>query len=95
MKNENTTSRRDFAKAVAALALVPGVTTAGEADAPATPADALFEIAKLRYGKHLTEEQLQQVKQSLQRDQAIADFLRRSKLTNGDEPAFVFQADVP
>ncbi|HZT82051.1 MAG TPA: hypothetical protein VFA26_17625, partial [Gemmataceae bacterium] len=60
-----------------------------------TVADALSEAVKLRYGKQLTEAQLKRVKQSIQRGQATAGILRRTRLANGDEPAFVFSADVP
>jgi hypothetical protein len=60
-----------------------------------TPAKALTEIARLRYGKYLTEEQLKEIERSMERGLASADRLKRFKLTNGDEPAFAFSAEVP
>jgi len=93
-------SRRDFTRAVAALAAAPLVLAPDEAvaqgagDPALAVTDALFEIARARFGKHLSEEQLRELKRGIYRDQRGADYLRRVKLQNSDEPAVVFRADV-
>jgi hypothetical protein len=101
-QKRSATNRRDFAKTVALLAAAPlagGATAAAQETKPAktetTPAQALAEIVRLRYGKYLTEEQLTEVRRSLERGQASAARMRQFKLQNGDEPAFVFRAELP
>jgi hypothetical protein len=104
------TTRRDFAKHLAALAVTPlaAVPARSEVDdpPPATPkptppdpatatADALLEVVRIRYGKHLNDEQLKAVHKSLQRGAASSAALRRIPLANGDEPSFTFHADLP
>jgi hypothetical protein len=91
-------TRREFAQALALLAApVLGGSAAAQqpADPAAAPADALTELARSRYGKHLTEDDLKNVKRSIQRGQLGAELLRKVKLANGDEPAFIFTADLP
>jgi hypothetical protein len=94
-------TRRDFAKTVALMAAAPLTAPAGTAQAQkpdaasGEAADALIELVKARHGKHLTEEQLKAMRPSIARAQAAAARLRKVKLSNGDEPAFLFQADVP
>ncbi len=96
-------TRRDFAKAMALLAATPVVVAfnpvqahqTASVETPTTAVDSLTEIVRLRYGKHLTEDQLKEVKKSIERNQRSADILRRSKLSNSDEPAFTFRADLP
>jgi hypothetical protein len=100
------TTRRQFAKTVAALAAAPLVLDARPAKAaqpaPAAPArepiaaaaDALTEIVRVRHGTHLTEEQLRRVRQSIQSSLRSVERLRRFPLRNSDEPAFVFSADI-
>jgi hypothetical protein len=89
-------SRREFARTVALLAATPLAATAQQPaarkDAPASVADALTEIVRLRYSKHLTAEQLKAIRASIARSQRSADALKQLKLQNGDEPAFVFTA---
>ena len=88
-------TRREFA----ALALLgAGATGAAQAQpekVPATVADALVEVVRLRHGEHLTAEQLRAVKAGIARTQASAERLRRVKLVNADEPDFIARADVP
>ena len=94
-------SRRDFNKTVALLAA--GAVGATAADAgPAqekpltlpTTSQALMDIVRSRYGKHLNEEQLKRVRQKILAGLRSADQLRKVPLKNSDEPAFLFQADV-
>lgn len=92
---ENLNSRRDFTLALLGLGglLVPGT---GQAADPSTPgSDPLVELLKQRYGKHLNEEQVKQLATRLRLAQGTLERLKRVSLTNADEPAFVFTADLP
>ena len=95
--------RREFAKRLATIAATPllvrhGVSLAEpQAQAPEQPspvAEALTEVVKLRYGKNLDEEQIKSIKQSIDGTQRSAERLKQIKLANGDEPAFLFSADI-
>ena len=99
-------TRREFAKRLATIAATPLLTRYGvsastaaepQAQAPEQPspvAEALTEVVKLRYGKNLDEEQIKLIKQSIDGAQRSAERLKQIKLANGDEPAFVFSADL-
>src|SRR5262245_23700443 len=90
------TTRREFAAlALLGAGAAVGVVQAQPEKAPATVADALVEVVRLRHSEHLTAEQLRAVKASIARTQASAERLRRVKLVNADEPDFVARADVP
>src|SRR5262249_50210232 len=99
-------NRREFGRTLAALAATPLVAGAGAgfgpAEEPAKPkpadpqtevAKALGEIAKTRYGKFLNEDQLKSVQRRIAGNVRNGAFMARFKLKNGDEPAFLFQAD--
>jgi len=96
-------SRREFAKILAALAAVPLAGAAESATAQTTrPADSLLETAKklnqiadIRYGKYLTEEQKHQVRRHIVSQLRAAERLGKFSFANGDEPAFIFRPDVP
>jgi hypothetical protein len=60
--------------------------------APSPLALAYFEVARQRFGEHLTPEQLEAVKRDLEGNVRTAERLRASKLKNSDEPDFVFEA---
>jgi hypothetical protein len=60
------------------------------ADANAEIAKRLTEVARLRFGTHLNDEQLRVVEQRLTRSLTTGDLLKRTRLENSDEPAFVF-----
>jgi hypothetical protein len=88
-------TRREFAGAIV-------LAGAGAQEPKTTPpkpapsaADALAEVAQLRYGKHLSEEQLKEVRRGIERGLRSAERLRQVKLANSDEPAFVFSAFLP
>src|SRR5437867_217897 len=98
--NLDTSSRREFAKALALVAATPLLAHA-EADPPPKPksptaaaADALIEVVRQRYSEHLNDDQLQKIRQAFERNLRSAELLQKHKLTNGDEPAFAFTADV-
>ena len=105
-------SRRQFAKTLAAMAATPLLARVTPAQAqepaaakpkpPQTPppdqpspaAEAMTEVVRIRYGKNLADEQLNEVKRSIDRSMRSADRLKQFKLKNGDEPAFGFSAEV-
>ena len=103
-------TRREFAKSLAAVAATPLVAKAGgafEADTPtaqqaqppanpfAPQAEAMTEVVRRRYSQYLNDEQLEAVKRSIERTLRGGDALQKFALTNGDEPAFAFSADLP
>jgi hypothetical protein len=96
--SESGTTRRGFGQALAAgatLALVPPMSGA-RADAPAITADeVLLALVRSRYGEFLTRDQTAAVHRSLRRGVARGQTLARVRLTNADEPAMEFRADVP
>jgi hypothetical protein len=90
-----TTTRRRFmtaALAGTAGALCPA--PAAAQDNPPRPAAdqarAMAEIVRMRLGQHLNEEQMRSVQQRLARNVATSAQLQRTRLNNGDEPAFAF-----
>jgi hypothetical protein len=93
-------SRREFVRtaalAVAGTALVDTAAQAQEEvqDPLADVAQRLTEIVRARHGKHVTEAQLKNIQQAIRRSLANAALLKRTPLQNGDEPAFIFAAEV-
>lgn len=59
---------------------------------PSPLAEAYAEAARLRFGEHLSPEQLESVKRDLEGNVRAAAQLRGFKLRNSDEPDFVFSA---
>lgn len=51
----------------------------------------LFNIIKERYGTHLSEDELAEVKKGVDRIVEAAEKLQEIRLENGDEPFFVFR----
>jgi hypothetical protein len=104
-KDSPASSRREFNKGLAALAaasLSPDrIKTQAQEPPPAKPnpragtAEALTEIVRLRYGAYLSDDQVKEIRRSLERSLGSAARLRQFKLQNGDEPAFTFSADLP
>ena len=100
-------TRREFAKAIAALAATPLIARSVTLNASesrsiveqsqqpeASPAAlALAEVVRNRYGSNLNEEQMKQIRQSLDGRLRAGDRMKQMKLANGDEPAFIFSAD--
>jgi hypothetical protein len=98
------TTRREFAKNLALVATVPLIgapaATGSEEEKsskdklPDGASEALTQIVQSRYGNYLTEEQVKEVKKSLEGRQRTAETMKKVKLANGDEPAFIFFAEV-
>ena len=59
---------------------------------PSPLAEAYGEVARLRFGEHLSPEQMQAVKRDLEGNVRTAERLRAFKLKNSDEPDFAFEA---
>ena len=55
-----------------------------------TEADTLFEMVKSRYGDRLTEDQLEDVRRTVDSVVGNAEALRAVRLDNADEPPSVF-----
>ena len=114
--NRTDSSRRRFAKTVAAALVAAPIARAAvgqtppaakEATAPPNPqptpspqqppppsplALAYTEVARLRFGEKLTEEELTRLRRDMAGNLRAADALRAVKLKNADEPDFVFSA---
>jgi hypothetical protein len=99
MSDDAAPSRREFYQALAALAAAPVASQSAAAQNQANPISAVAEnlagIAKAKYGQHLTEEQMERLKQAVLRDLYGAESLKKVPLQNGDEPSFIFRADLP
>src|SRR5918992_902480 len=109
-------SRRKFAKTVAAALVAAPIARAvvaqtppatKEAVAPPNPqptpspqqppppsplALALVEVARLRFGEKLSDEDMTRLRRDIAGNLRSADALRAVKLKNADEPDFVFSA---
>jgi hypothetical protein len=101
------TSRRAFARTLAVAAAAPAPPPAaalGPAaptptpvptpEAPSSVAEALTEVVRIRWGKHLSGEQLGDIAKALDGRLKGAEAMKKVKLTNADEPNVVFSADV-
>ena len=60
---------------------------------PSPVVDAYVEVARARFGKFVTPEQMTKIKEDLEGNVRAADRLRNYKLENGDEPDFVFSTN--
>jgi hypothetical protein len=60
---------------------------------PSPLTEAYAEVVRVRFGEHLTPEQLEQVKKDLDGNVRAADRLRAVKLKNADEPDFTFSVE--
>ncbi|MBI1745549.1 MAG: hypothetical protein HYR55_03065 [Acidobacteria bacterium] len=92
-------TRRVFIKGLATVPALPSMLVCGAAAAvPQTSApellpvtQSLVDVVRVRYGKQLTEDQLKELKQSLDRGVRASSRLRDFKLKNSDEPDFLFR----
>lgn len=71
----------------------PPTPAAQQAQKPNPVADAYAEVARARFGDHLSPEGFEQVKKDLQSYVQTSERLRTVKLKNEDEPDFVFSTD--
>ena len=52
----------------------------------------MAEVVKMRYGDHLSDEQLEEIAKELTWRMRAGETLRKLELANGDEPDFIFKA---
>ncbi len=91
-----------FAGAATALAQTapspsptPAPTPVPTPEAPSSVAEALTEVARIRWGKHLSGEQLGEIAKALDGRLRGAEAMRKVPLTNADEPDVAFFAEAP
>lgn len=63
--------------------------------APSSVAEALTDVARIRWGKHLSGEQLGEIAKTLDQRLHGAEAMKKVALTNADEPDVVFFAELP
>ncbi len=89
------TSRRDFAKAVAAASVaLPMISVSGgeESGAPARLAAELADVVRAQSGSYLIAEEMERVRADFREYVSLLERLRAFKLVNADEPDFTFAA---
>ena len=64
-------------------------------EAPSSVAEALTEVARIRWGKHLSGEQLGEIAKTVDGRLKGAEAMKKVALTNADEPDVVFFAEAP
>jgi hypothetical protein len=90
-------TRREFTQRAALVAVTPFLSSFGSATGqePAKPegaaavVQALTEVVRQRYGKHLDEDQLKAVQRSIGFHVSTAERLSKFPLKNSDEPIWV------
>ena len=101
---------KGLALAAAAPALAEAATALGQAapppssapaptpvptpEAPSSVAEALTEVARIRWGKHLSGEQLGEIAIALDGRLRGAEAMKKVPLSNADEPDVVFFAEI-
>lgn len=97
---------RALATAAAAPALLPAAAVLGQAaptpaatptpvptpEAPSSASEALTEIVRIRWGKHLSGEQLGDIAKAIDGRLKAAETMKKAPLGNGDEPDVIFSA---
>jgi hypothetical protein len=73
----------------------PAPTPVPTPEAPSSAAEALTEIARIRWGKHLSGEQLGEIAKAVDGRLRGAEAMKKVALTNADEPDVVFFAEYP
>jgi hypothetical protein len=71
----------------------PNPQPSAQTQKPSPLAEAYAEVARARFGDHLTPEQFEQVKKDLQANIQAAERLGAVRLRNEDEPDFVFSTE--
>lgn len=89
-------SRRNFLKAMPAAPLLPAaladlaVAQTPASDSFSEQAEALAQVARLRFGSYLKDGDLSDIKRVIERNLRYADALAKVKISNSDEPDFMF-----
>lgn len=84
-----------FAQAAPSPSPAPSPTPVPTPEAPSSVAEALTEVARIRWGKHLSGEQLGEIAKALDGRLRGAEAMKKVPLTNADEPDVVFFAELP
>lgn len=79
----------------AAPSPAPAPTPVPTPEAPSSIAEALTDVARIRWGRHLSGEQLGEIAKSLDGRLKGAEAMKKVALTNADEPDVVFFAELP
>ena len=93
MAKTKAENRRKFLRAIAAAPMIPalGTVDAQEATSQASAAvDARAEVIRLRFGQYLADDDMPEIKRGIERLLRNAEAINRIKITNGDEPDFMF-----
>jgi hypothetical protein len=95
LRKSQVKNRRTFLRTLAAAPIFPALASASPQDAappqrPSAEVDALAETVRLRYGQYLAEDDMPEIKRGIERMLRNAEALGKIKITNGDEPDFMF-----
>ncbi|HSB63065.1 MAG TPA: hypothetical protein VLJ18_02820 [Thermoanaerobaculia bacterium] len=74
---------------------VPSPVPVPTPEAPSSVAEALTEVVRIRWGRHLSGEQLGEIAKALDGRLRGAEAMKKVSLTNADEPDVVFFAELP
>jgi hypothetical protein len=93
-------TRRALLKAAGAISALATVPLPAQAPTPTPPppgrpAELLAKLARERYGKYLTEEELPLLDEDMASLERRSARLRAHKLANSEEPAVDFPAERP
>jgi hypothetical protein len=91
-----TPTRREFA-ALLALLGAAGMAPAGEPGAKLDIKDyaaAVEKVLRFRFGKLLSDDDIKKVQRDVVQGWLVGQALRRAKVASGEEPAFIFSADI-
>ena|ERR1043166_9101962 len=99
-KFDGPEDRRTFFRTLAAAPLLPGalaalapaeMAVAQESASPfAGPVDALAEVVRLRFADYLAAGDMDEIKRGIERMLRNAEAISKVRITNGDEPDFMF-----
>jgi len=92
-KGSGSAEKATSAPALNLLTMAAEVMQAQAPEKPLPEAEALAEVARIQYGKNLTDDQMVEIKRSLSGRFRAAEAMKKIKLANGDEPAFIFSAN--
>jgi hypothetical protein len=86
--------RRTFLRTLGAASMIPALEPA-DAQVSSPPSqsaqvDALAEVVRLRFGQYLADGDMPEIKSGIERALQNAEAINRIKITNGDEPDFMF-----
>ncbi len=96
-------SRRTFLRGIAAAPAIPALIEAEKPDTanaqgtshPNAEVDAMASLVQIRFGKYLAAGDMKEIKRGLERNLHYSEALAKVKLTNADEPDFIFFPDSP